>query len=86
VELHALTGPRPLLVPGVTADLPERRPALSHAIGVNKLVGYQNRAAHDLHPQRDHPLAPGRFHSLLPPPPLPDPANGRETAALPVSS
>ena len=45
VELHALMAPRPLLVSGGTADLPERWQALSHAIAVNKLLGYENRVA-----------------------------------------
>jgi hypothetical protein len=37
--------PRPLLVSGGTADLPERWQALNHAIAVNKLLGYENRVA-----------------------------------------
>ena len=45
VELHALMAPRPLLVSGGTADLPERWPALNHAIAVNELLGYENRVA-----------------------------------------
>jgi len=45
VELHALMAPRPFLVSGGTADLPERWPALNHAIAVNKLLGYENRVA-----------------------------------------
>jgi hypothetical protein len=45
VELHALMAPRPFLVSGGTADLPERWPALSHAIAVNRLLGYENRVA-----------------------------------------
>jgi dienelactone hydrolase len=45
VELHALMAPRPFLVSGGTADLPERWPALNHAIAVNKLLGYDNRVA-----------------------------------------
>jgi dienelactone hydrolase len=45
VELHALMAPRPLLVSGGTADLPERWQALNHAIAVNKLLGYENRVA-----------------------------------------
>jgi len=44
-ELHALMAPRPFLVSGGTADMPERWPALNHAIAVNKLLGYQNRVA-----------------------------------------
>ena len=42
-ELHALMSPRPFLVSGGTADLPERWPALNHAIAVNRLLGYENR-------------------------------------------
>ncbi|MCI0534432.1 MAG: sialidase [Verrucomicrobiales bacterium] len=45
VELHALMSPRPFLVSGGTADLPERWPALNHAIAVNKLLGFTNRVA-----------------------------------------
>jgi dienelactone hydrolase len=45
VELHALMAPRPFLVSGGTADLPERWPALNHAIAVNKVLGYENRVA-----------------------------------------
>lgn len=45
VELHALMAPRPFLVSGGTADLPERWTALNHAIAVNKLLGYENRVA-----------------------------------------
>jgi hypothetical protein len=37
--------PRPFLVSGGTADLPERWPALNHAIAVNKLLGYDGRVA-----------------------------------------
>ena len=43
VELHALMAPRPFLVSGGTADLPERWPALNHAIAVNQLLGYSQR-------------------------------------------
>jgi hypothetical protein len=45
VDLHALMAPRPFLVSGGTADLPERWLALNHAIAVNKLLGYENRVA-----------------------------------------
>ena len=45
VELHALMAPRPFLVSGGTADLPERWPALNHTIAVNKLLGHENRVA-----------------------------------------
>jgi dienelactone hydrolase len=45
VELHALMAPRPFLVSGGTADMPERWPALNHAIAVNRLLGYDHRVA-----------------------------------------
>jgi pimeloyl-ACP methyl ester carboxylesterase len=45
VELHALMAPRPFLVAGGSADLPERWPALNHAIAVNALLGHENRVA-----------------------------------------
>ncbi len=45
VELHALMAPRPFLVSGGTADLPERWSALNHAIAVNRMLGFENRAA-----------------------------------------
>ena len=43
VELHALMAPRPFLVSGGTADMPERWKALNHAIAVNQLLGYRYR-------------------------------------------
>lgn len=45
VELHALLAPRPFLVSGGSADLPERWPALNHAIAVNRLLGVEHRVA-----------------------------------------
>jgi dienelactone hydrolase len=45
VELHALMAPRPFLVSGGTADLPERWAALNHSIAVNRLLGCENRVA-----------------------------------------
>jgi dienelactone hydrolase len=45
VELHALMAPRPFLVSGGTADMPERWAALNHAIAVNRLLGHENRVA-----------------------------------------
>jgi dienelactone hydrolase len=45
VELHALMAPRPFLVSGGSADLPERWPALNHSIAVNRLLGYEGRVA-----------------------------------------
>ena len=44
-ELHALMAPRPFLVSGGAEDLPERWPALNHAIAVNKLLGFDQRVA-----------------------------------------
>ena len=37
--------PRLFLLSGGTADMPERWPALNHAIAVNKLLGYDDRVA-----------------------------------------
>jgi hypothetical protein len=45
VELHALMAPRPFLVSGGTADMPERWPALNHAIQVNRVLGHEDRVA-----------------------------------------
>ena len=45
MELHALMAPRPFLVSGGTADLPERWTALNHAIAVNNLLGCDDRVA-----------------------------------------
>jgi len=45
VELHALMAPRPFLVSGGTEDRAERWQALNHAVAVNKLLGFENRAA-----------------------------------------
>lgn len=45
VELHALMAPRPFLVSGGTADMPERWAALNHAIAVNRMLGHENRVA-----------------------------------------
>ena len=45
VELHALMAPRPFLVSGGTADLPERWTSLNHSIQVNKLLGFNHRVA-----------------------------------------
>ncbi len=42
-ELHALMAPRPFLVSGGTADMPERWPALNHAIAVNSVLGLDLR-------------------------------------------
>ena len=45
VELHALMAPRPFLLSGGTADLPERWTALNHSISVNRRLGFNNRVA-----------------------------------------
>lgn len=45
VELHALMAPRPFLVSGGTADLPERWTALNHSIAVNSRLGFHDRVA-----------------------------------------
>jgi dienelactone hydrolase len=45
VELHALMAPRPFLVSGGTADLPERWTALNHSIAVNRVLGCSHRVA-----------------------------------------
>lgn len=45
VELHALMAPRPFLVSGGTADLPERWTALNHSIAVNSRLGFRDRVA-----------------------------------------
>jgi arylsulfatase A-like enzyme/dienelactone hydrolase len=45
VELHALMAPRPFMVSGGTADLPERWTALNHSIAVNRRLGFNNRVA-----------------------------------------
>jgi hypothetical protein len=45
VELHALMAPRPFLVSGGSEDFPSRWTALNHSIGVNKLLGFENRVA-----------------------------------------
>jgi dienelactone hydrolase len=44
-ELHSLMAPRPFLVSGGSEDFPARWPVLSHAIAVNKLLGFENRVA-----------------------------------------
>lgn len=44
-ELHALMAPRPFLVSGGSEDRPERWKPLTHAIAVNRLLGYDNRVA-----------------------------------------
>lgn len=44
-ELHALMAPRPFLVSSGSEDRPHRWTALNHAVAVNKLLGYADRAA-----------------------------------------
>ena len=44
-ELHALMAPRPFLVSGGTADMPERWTDLQQAIAINQLLGYEHRVA-----------------------------------------
>ncbi len=45
VDLHALMAPRPVLVSGGTEDKPRNWQALSHLVAVNRLLGFENRAA-----------------------------------------
>ena len=45
VSLHALMAPRPVLVSGGTEDPPRNWQALNHLLEVNRLLGYENRAA-----------------------------------------
>ena len=42
-ELHALMAPRPFFVSGGAVDPPERWKALNHLVGVNQLLGHENR-------------------------------------------
>jgi pimeloyl-ACP methyl ester carboxylesterase len=55
--LHALLAPRPFLVAGGSEDPPARWKSLAPLIGVNSLLGYEervgmaNRAGHDITPQ-----------------------------------
>jgi hypothetical protein len=45
VDLHALMAPRPLLVSGGTEDPPRNWRALNHLAEVNRVLGFENRAA-----------------------------------------
>lgn len=45
VEFQALMAPRPFLVSGGAEDPPKRWTVLNHIIGVNKLLGVENRVA-----------------------------------------
>lgn len=44
-ELHALMAPRPFLVSGGSEDKIVRWKALNHTIGINRLLGFENRVA-----------------------------------------
>lgn len=44
-EIHALMAPRPFLVSGGSEDPVDRWVPLNHAIGVNRILGYENRVA-----------------------------------------
>ena len=52
-ELHALMAPRPFLVSGGAEDTPARWPALTHALAVNRLLGYDDRVAMTNRPAHD---------------------------------
>lgn len=52
-ELHALLAPRPFLVSGGAEDTPARWPALTHAVAVNRLLGYDHRVAMTNRPLHD---------------------------------
>lgn len=45
IELHALAAPRPILLSGGSEDRPHHWRAFNHLIAVNKLLGYEHRAA-----------------------------------------
>ena len=52
-ELHTLMAPRPFLVSGGAEDTPARWPALTHAVAVNRLLGYEDRVAMTNRPAHD---------------------------------
>ena len=52
-ELHALMAPRPFLVSGGAEDTPARWSALTHAIAVNHLLGFEDRVAMTNRPTHD---------------------------------
>ncbi len=52
-ELHALMAPRPFLVSGGSEDTPARWSVLTHAIAVNRLLGYSDRVAMTNRPAHD---------------------------------
>jgi dienelactone hydrolase len=45
VDLHALMAPRPVLVSGGSEDPPRNWQPLQHLIGINKILGYEDRVA-----------------------------------------
>lgn len=73
-ELHALLAPRPFLVSGGIEDPPTRWPALTHAIAVNRLLGFTdrvamtNRPAHDPTPESNAAIYRFFEHFLRPTP------------------
>ena len=52
-ELQALMAPRPFLVSGGAEDGPGRWPVLNHCIGVNRLLGYEQRVGMSNRPKHD---------------------------------
>ena len=52
-ELHALMAPRPFLVSGGAEDPPKRWSPLTHAIAVNRLLGYDQRVGMSNRPLHD---------------------------------
>ncbi len=52
-ELHALIAPRPFFVSGGAEDQPERWSALTHAVTVNRLLGYSHRVGMSNRPTHD---------------------------------
>lgn len=71
-ELHALMAPRPFLVSGGAEDTPRRWVPLNHAIGVNRLLGYEyrvgmtNRPKHDPTPESNEQIYRFFEHFLRP--------------------
>lgn len=45
IELHAMAAPRPILLSGGSEDVPWHWQAFNHLIAVNKVLGFENRAA-----------------------------------------
>ncbi len=52
-ELHALIAPRPFLISGGAEDPPKRWATLSHALEVNRLLGFTNRVLMTNRPNHD---------------------------------